>query len=221
MKQTKILIIGDIHSDFGRLNYIINKERPDVTIQCGDNAYFWGGKQEKDIIKSCKPVYLIPGNHEDWNLVEATVGRYEIHPSEVEKNIDYCPIGSHIVINNKKILFVGGADSTDKSTRIFGITWFEQELLSQKDLDYILNSNNYADIIVSHTCPISFQMGDLERYDKRDPSRQVLDILLHKYNPYFWFFSHWHTNLKGNYHQTKWECLNKTPETKCYAILNL
>jgi len=38
--MSKILITGDIHNDFGELNELINKKRPDLVICCGDFGYW-------------------------------------------------------------------------------------------------------------------------------------------------------------------------------------
>ena len=32
----KIIIMGDVHADFGSLNQFLNKKRPDIILQCGD-----------------------------------------------------------------------------------------------------------------------------------------------------------------------------------------
>lgn len=195
-----ILFTGDIHGDFGYLNKIINKVKPDITIQCGDNAYYWGFNPERNI-GAIKPqgskVYLIPGNHEHWYAFEEKVGRNGKDPVEVEKNLFYCPIGSSLKVNNTNILFIGGADSHDKWARTIGVDWFQEELLNQKDLDYILSRNEKFDIIVSHTCPTSFDTGIQHVGRVSDPCREVLDIVLKTYKPERWYFGHWHKYITG------------------------
>ncbi|MFA5154372.1 MAG: metallophosphoesterase family protein, partial [Clostridia bacterium] len=108
----KIIATGDIHGYFDNLNILINNKKPDVLIQCGDNAYYFSPDEIYGFQKikpgNCK-VYLIPGNHENWNQIEKVIGRRGPEPIEIEPNIFYCPIGSSAVINNKTYLFIGGA----------------------------------------------------------------------------------------------------------------
>lgn len=219
----KFLVIGDIHGSFSSMNTIINKKHPDVLIQAGDNAYFWDNKCIKGIIKNNNTkVYMIPGNHEDWNMFEREIGRLGNDPIEVEPNVFYCPIGSTITINDKIIMFIGGAESIDKAARIIGIDWFKEELLTQKDIDFILNRNVKPDIIISHTCPVEFDISELGRDDKiGDPTRYVLSILLEQFTPELWIFAHWHAFINGKYRNTRWICLNKVYDTGWWKWLLL
>jgi len=220
----KVLMVGDIHGRFEDLNKLINKRKPDITIQVGDNAYYWMNNDNTGKIKpQGSKVYLIPGNHENFDIFHERIGRLHLDPTEIENNIFYCSIGSSITINNKKILFIGGADSVDKEMRTDKINWFrEEEILNNKDLDFILDNHKHADIIVSHTCPMEFDMKETERFDKwNDPTRQVLSILLEKLNPYLWYFGHWHHYLKGTFKKTEWVALNMVPETKWWKMIEL
>jgi Icc-related predicted phosphoesterase len=206
----KILAVGDIHSNFNAFNTLIEVKQPDIVFQCGDNGYFWVGKQAKGLIKpGNSKVYLIPGNHEDWNMYESIVGRHSKHPVEVESNVFYCPIGSIIELNGKRVMFLGGADSIDKRYRTFGYDYFPQEILDQKDLDFVL-SQNKVDIIISHTCPSVFEVPKYSFTDMvADPTRKVLDIVLEKLKPDLWIFGHWHEFLQGRIDNTNWYGLNK------------
>jgi predicted phosphodiesterase len=218
----KILIAGDIHQEFGQLNALINVTKPDITIQAGDNAYFWAGRAYMGKIKSASPVYLVPGNHEDWDMIDQ-VGRRGMTPILLEQNIYHCPIGSSIEVNGKKILFVGGADSIDKAVRQEFITWWRQETLNNTDLDYILANVDRADIIVSHTCPDEFKLNK-KRYDDDkfdDPTQKALSYLLHRYKPSKWFFGHFHSTEKGQHLNTKWTMLNMSGSTCWWKIIEV
>ena len=213
----KIIVTGDIHAQFGQLNTFINNKKPDILLCCGDFGYFPDEKLYS--LKRIKPkdtkIYWCPGNHERWDLLEERFGRRGLIPIEIKPNIFYCPIGSYLKIEGKNILFIGGADSIDKDSRIIGIDWFPQEILNMNDVDFILNnSKERVDIIISHTCPDCFDMSRTERFDKwNDPSRKALDIILKQLNPKLYFFGHWHFSLKGKFKGTYWECLNDIPFT--------
>lgn len=209
-----VLVVGDIHGRFNDLNVLMNKKKPDVVLQAGDNAYFWENESSEKQIKSNTHVFMIPGNHEDFNMINDRVGRHGEAPVKLEDRVYYCPIGSTIKLNGKTIMFIGGGESVDKNKRIEGIDWFPDELLNQKDIDYILGRNIKPDIIISHTCPMLFNMTKARRYDKwGDPTRHALSIFLEEFKPEQWIFSHWHCWLDGKYNNTEWTCLNKAKDT--------
>lgn len=220
----KIVITGDIHGEFGYLNILINKKKPDIIIICGDVAYYWMDYIATNVIKpQNSKVYWIPGNHEQWYKIETLHGRRGLKPIEIEKNIYYCPIGSSLLINNKKILFVGGADSYDKNSRITHVTWFPQETLNYSDVEYILNNYNSVDIIISHTCPEEFILDIVDTYVYKvlDPTLKALSTILEYLNPNFWFFGHWHCSFEGIWKKTKWTALNYPPRTGWWTLMNI
>lgn len=157
-----------------------------------------------------------------WDEIERLHGRRGESPIEIEKNIFYCPIGSSTNIDGYEIMFVGGADSYDKQYRILGRDWWQQELLNQQDLDYVLQRNVKPDIICSHTCPKSFNVEDTFEYTDKinDPSRIVLDMILKELKPKFWFFGHWHKYRDSIWKNTKWTALNMIPFTKWYVKID-
>jgi hypothetical protein len=213
----KTIVAGDIHGDFGALNTLINNKKPDILIQLGDNAYFWVDAQNIGKIKPKNTkVYLLPGNHEQFDMFEKVIGRNGPDPIEIEPNIFYCPIGSSTIINDKTFLFIGGADSIDKAWRTAGVSWFSQEVLTMDDIDYIMSRNIKPDVICSHTCPFIFNIFDkLGIYDKLyDPTSRLLDVVWEQFQPKNWFFAHFHGFAQGRCGKTDWKCLNCVPNTK-------
>lgn len=108
--------------------------------------------------------------------------------------------------DGRTVLFMGGADSIDKKSRILGVDWFKEELITQKDLDSItVPDNTKIDIVISHTCPMEFHpLGDRKSYYNNDPSRYALSYILETYKPKLWYFGHWHCNSEGMYNDCKW-----------------
>jgi Icc-related predicted phosphoesterase len=207
----KVLIIGDVHHEFGTLNTLINKKNPDILIQCGDFAYYWTGQTSKNLIKPHNTkIYWIPGNHEDWITIEELHGRNGKVPIEIEPNIFYCPIGSALTIDEVKILFVGGAYSIDYMSRTPGYTWFTQEVLKESDYNYIIENVHNCDMVISHTCPREFNIESLFPEKRKDPSKDYLSAILNKYKPHTWFYGHYHQFMQGNVEATgtQWYCLD-------------
>lgn len=225
----KILILGDTHAEFGKLNQLISKKQPDILIICGDFGYWpmlqevhvksgWGisdvsyVRGESNCLKGIKPgktkIYWVDGNHEQ----HSELNKYQdgkIH--ELEKNIFFCSRGSSLTLpDGRNILFIGGANSIDKNMRTEGLDWFREETISNKDYDFAMSHDKKIDIIVSHTCPEYFapalMQGNMSKI--YDPSCKALDGLFNTYKPDQWFFGHWHFYKEGYYNGCYWTCLN-------------
>jgi Icc-related predicted phosphoesterase len=199
----KVIVTGDIHNDFGHLNTLINKKRPELVICCGDFGYWplWGNPLS-DIKTQGAKILWCDGNHEDhWRLRDRTT-------DELAPNVFYMPRGSTYTLDDgRNILFMGGADSIDKHMRKEGLDWFREEVITQKDL-YDLPDIK-ADIFITHTCPVGL-VNDLRRFYEKDvePSNWALTELHKHYKPDLWFFGHWHMYREGVYFGTKWHCLS-------------
>ncbi len=225
----KTIITGDIHGDFGPLNNLINRKRPDVVVVCGDFGYWsdtlmyqttYGHYSAREydfnisLIKNKNSkIYWVPGNHEHWDKLEKEYSRRGLKPIPMKgnENIFYCPIGSSEIINGERFLFVGGADSYDKGYRTEGIDWFKQEILNTEDWAFIIDNyqNQKFDIIISHTCPNLFNLPLNFRPEKQgDFTRKVLDQFLNIFKPNRWFFGHWHKYMRGQYKNTDWMALD-------------
>jgi Icc-related predicted phosphoesterase len=223
MKEKKILILGDTHGRWIELNKIINKKQPDKIFICGDFGY-WPNFDVVDIKKIKNhdtKIYWCDGNHEDHIALKGITDTN----NEIAKNIFYQPRGSYITLEDgRNVLFIGGADSIDKNSRTPGWDWFPEETIKAEDIDKILNINKKIDIIISHTCPLEFdilsKIYNTNIYNKiYDPSCQWLNIVLEKLNPSLWYFGHWHQYIKGQYKNTNWTCLDMVPNSYYFEWL--
>jgi Icc-related predicted phosphoesterase len=216
-----ILICGDVHGDFRALNILINKQRiKGLTqiLQCGDFGYWpkfhnttcvggWGSstvKEKRWNLYSLKnkeiPIDFCDGNHEDHDALD----QYKDH--EILPNVFHHKRGSYITLEDgRNVLFMGGADSTDKALRTPGYDWFPQESISQKDFYNLPDIK--IDIVISHTCPLEFDI--IRDGDSYEPaSRKALSFVLEKYKPALWYFGHFHKYREGYNSGCKWVALN-------------
>ena len=218
MQKDLILIVGDTHSDFAALNKLINKKNPFMILQVGDFGYWPRCHNTTSIVRqrvgalrkkkwnffSLKPhkteIYFCDGNHEDHDALDQLIDETPI------PNLFYQKRGSYFNLpDGRTVLFIGGADSTDKALRTPGDDWFPQESISQKDIYNLPDIK--VDIVISHTCPLEFNI--IRDTDPLEPaSRKALSYVLEKYNPSLWYFGHFHVYKSGQYNQTKWTCLN-------------
>ena len=203
-----IIVMGDVHGDWGSLNEVLNSH-PNIAmvLQCGDFGW-WPRVSSKYLprpiaIKNKKVKILwCDGNHEDFEEIK------QFKDSEILPNVFYMERGSIAELPDKrKILFIGGGLSIDRKDRIqrsgdYG--WFEEETISQKDIEELPDEK--IDIVISHTAPESFKLIDYHNdglYPK-DPSRKALDYVLEKYRPKLWYFGHMHKFQMGKYKDCTW-----------------
>ena len=205
--KIKTIIVGDLHNEFGFLNTLINRKKPDLVICCGDFGYWPNIKNVHQLseikLHDCKLLWC-DGNHEDhWSLENRT-------SNELAPGVFYMPRGSTYKLNDgRNILFMGGAHSIDKDSRILGLDWFPEETISQKDMMNLPNIN--IDIFITHTCPSELVL-ELSKYyygKNLESSNVALSNLWNIYRPELWYFGHWHKFKNGLLHnKTKWTALS-------------
>ena len=200
-----IIITGDIHGNFNELNTLINKKNPEIIICCGDFGY-WPKQISMNIKNPNTKILFCDGNHEDhWEL-------NKLKNNEILPNVFYMRRGSTYTLpDNRKILFMGGANSIDKHYRKLGVDWFPEEIINQKDFQNLPDCD--IDIFVTHTCPNELIPIVLPSHNliKNEPSNEALSQLWQIYKPSQWFFGHWHCFKQGILNNiTKWTCLSAT-----------
>lgn len=211
-----ILVLGDIHGEWGRLNDIINKKKPNIVLQVGDFGYWPSLFPNIENIKNggCK-IYWCDGNHEDhWAL-------RSLENSEILPNVFYMKRGSTLTLpDGRVVMFMGGAESIDKASRMIGRDWFPEEIITQSDITGLPDIK--IDIVISHTCPTEFDLkiGNPWLQEKfKDPSRLALSYILHKYRPDWWYFGHFHVWREGKYDNCNWTCLHYAGNTNWWVLL--
>jgi predicted phosphodiesterase len=214
-----VLVMGDIHAEWGRVNILINKKHEEIgtILQCGDFGY-WPNFHNKSGITGTGvrytfdnyglknkgiPIYFCDGNHEN-------------HPALLEgdkeltnRNINYMKRGTYLTLEDgRNVLFMGGAKSIDKKYRLAGHDWFPEESITERDI-YALPDVK-IDIVISHTCPKKFPIT-YERigfHEFEDDNRDKLDYVLTKYKPALWFCGHFHKYQTGMTKGCRWTALD-------------
>jgi Icc-related predicted phosphoesterase len=217
-----IVIMGDIHGEFGKLNKFINTKQPKMIIQVGDFGYWprWNTETHKkewakeDVVKAQNTIiHFCDGNHEDhWALRDRTTD--ELYP-----NTFYQPRGSYITLEDgRNVMFFGGAESIDKDYRVLGHDWFPEETITQKDMFGLPDIK--VDIMITHTCPHEFEVKCFAGEAKStDPSKMALSYLLDRYKPDHWYFGHYHVKVSGKHDNTKWHCIDMSRNSQWWVKL--
>ena len=184
---TQFYVTGDTHSDFSRF-YKLNEAVPEdevwgVIILGDAGLNFWLNKRDKkNKYRICNKYsnlrfYCVRGNHEA--RPEDVEGMKEVFDEGVFNwvyyepqypNIRYLKDGVEYLIGGRySALVCGGSYSVDKWYRLerqsmgYYSGWFANEQLSREEMENITKTfkNKSFDLILAHTCPLSYQPTDL------------------------------------------------------------
>jgi len=215
-ENSKIMVIGDVHANWPELNTIINKKHPEIILACGDFG-FWPREKQYDIrrlLTQGSKIYWCDGNHEDFLSLNNRPSN-QVHP-----NVFYMPRGHTMKLpDGRNVLFFGGADSYDKDSRILGFDWFKEEIPSIEDFDKLSLIKEKVDIVISHTCPLEFDIISPLEIKINDPTRRILSHILQVFKPSLWYFGHWHLSKHGKWEDCRWSALHYVPQPYCYEWL--
>jgi len=135
----------------------LNKE--DSIIILGDAGICWR-KDKKDMkeyierweqVDDTPMLYFIDGNHESFDILNS-LPTYN-GEGVLSEHIRWLKRGTVKDFNGKKCLCIGGADSVDKFRRIKHLSWWEDEQITQEDIDRCPIGT--YDYVFSHACPLS------------------------------------------------------------------
>lgn len=175
MEFDKVLITGDFHRDFTRLNELDNRDNCAI-ICLGDFGinYFLDERddQEKKSLMKKYPFwfYVVRGNHEarpqnvtGMKLVYDEFVHGEVYVQDEYPRIRYFKDWGEYNIEGISILAVGGAYSVDKYYRLtWGHSWFVDEQLTEVERDECLEwaTHKNFDVVLTHTCPYDWRPVD-------------------------------------------------------------
>ncbi len=226
MKNNKYIILGDIHNDYKSLKIFQEKYSNDFNgiIQVGDFGYGFSYEKsmqnDKLLHKDSKflknssddfKIYFIRGNHDNKNKILE-----DVKSNIFNDCIEYIPDGIIKKIGNKNCLFIGGAGSIDRESRLEGVSWWANETLNHEEMnniiDAIKNNKEKIDYVISHDCPLFVNMG--KHFERNiiineycSFTRKFLNEVYDLVKPDKWFFGHWHINMTEKIDNTIFQCI--------------
>jgi predicted phosphodiesterase len=160
-----VLLAGDTHGDFYELGELFRhaaENGAEAIIQCGDFGYGWRFTQEGLCAFSTHAselathynihLYFLDGNHENFDALYSLPIDRETGLRPVLKGVTHLPRASTLRIGNTTFRAMGGAYSTDKGYRVEGLSWWEQETITDQDVENALLAGQ-ADVFLSHDAP--------------------------------------------------------------------
>lgn len=218
--MNKVYILGDIHAQYHHIYNLYQREKLDETdtiILLGDvGANFFLDRRDetfkRQLSKFSCSFFCIRGNHEQrpsriskmpnkrflwekgvmWNNGVLFESKYpKIKYAKDEPSI--------YNIHGYTTLIIPGAYSPDKYQRKKNISWWEDEQCSEEELKLAdsLFKKHQVDLVLSHTCPISYEPSDLywPGFDQSlidKTMEREMGHMEHIYNYKCWCWGHFH-----------------------------
>lgn len=171
--MARLFVTGDTHQyvDIEKLSAsafktgkILTKE--DIVVIMGDAGFVWNyGPDAMGAEKwwrewiSNKPwtTFCVLGNHEAYSYIEnfPIVDFHGALAYKITDSLYYAITGNIYDFCSKKCLVINGADSHDKEWRTPHVSWWEQEQITEEDIEVakanLQKYNNTVDFVFSHT----------------------------------------------------------------------
>lgn len=204
-----IYVTGDTHAniDISKLNttnFPQQKEltKKDYLIICGDFGLVWDGSAREiywqDWLSNKNFVTLfVDGNHENFDMLYdiPLKRKFGGYVREVAPSVYHLDRGQILTIDGQKIFVMGGARSIDKDLRIEHVSWWQDELPSEREMEYAISnlekSNWRVDYVITHCAPRSVQNQICSWYES-DPMVSFLEYVNTQLDFKRWFFGHYH-----------------------------
>jgi len=247
-------LLGDVH---GNRNWLLraigvfSRTGVDTIVQVGDLGIFPHGDDERtfdlaerDLAKAGITLLVAPGNHEDYDQIEALTPRPDGW-LEYREHVLLAPRGLRTTLGDRSVLWLGGAGSVDRSWRLreearenaeyrrYGSSkrlkiWWERETLTDADVERAIAGGS-VDLMVCHDAPAP--VDGIARLTTRDTDQEDLDLanestrqLTHgvdSVQPKLLVHGHHHVRVESTYGSTLIRGLGTDGSTDALALLDL
>jgi len=200
------LFIGDVHGKYKQYRKILSENIG--TIQVGDMGVGFFHPMTGEALANPPHFKMLSGGHRFIR------GNHD-NPAICKTHTQWIPDGTI----EGEIMFIGGATSIDKHSRVLGMTWWPDEQLSAQEMGLMVDiyRNQRPRIMVTHDCPedisdLLLPQGSPKFFEK-SLTRQSFQKMWEFHQPDIWIFGHWHTSYDKIINGTRFVCLNEL-ETK-------
>lgn len=220
MNKNKLYFTGDTHGE-GLLSRLWNIDDGDTLCILGDFGYVW---KEGDVSRlqhlsfnilepENKSVVVVLGNHENYDIIEQLpqVEKYGGIVYEVSSHIHIFKQQGLYEVCGHKLAVYGGGLSVDKDRRQLGVSYWKQEIPTNRMFDCFMQELSAVDtseyILLSHVCEKSLVEKLLWKgADKLlDDTTEHLQMIKDKYNFQHHYFGHFHDDIETAEYSLLWE----------------
>ena len=192
MNKHKLYVTGDCHGEESRMTYsgfAYNKDlgEGDILFCCGGWEYIsddsYRERRFLEYLAEEKPYTIcwVDGNHENFDLINQypiemwNGGKVHV----IRRNKQYSPKIIHLMrgqvfnIYGYKFFTFGGAYSVDKYMRTPGLSWWEQEIPTNDEMEEGIRNleanNNEVDYILTYAAPVDTMamFNQINEHEKR------------------------------------------------------
>ena len=216
-----LFICGDTHRtiDIDKLyQYDFSKcTKNDFLVILGDFGGIWDNSADEYIDKLLKDfpmtILFVDGNHENFDklyqypIIEWNNGK--VH--KIRDRLLHLMRGEIFIIKNKRFFVFGGASSIDKNSRVPYISWWQQELPTNRELENALMNlekyDNKVDYILTHCCSEKTMSKLTNVIYEFDILNKFFNIIEDDVSFEKWYFGHYHIDKDID---SKHSCLYNT-----------
>lgn len=206
-----LYVTGDTHGDIERFKTKIVKslKKTDTLIVCGDFGFLWDssfGEQKilKLLTKRRYKILFVEGTHDNLDMLESypPVDFCGGKARHIGGNMYHLMRGEIFEIEGKKLFVMGGGESADLDIRQPGVTWWERERPTPKEMadakENLLVHQNTVDYIITHEASRTMRSfldmdTDVEHFTVLNDYFNELEKEI-KFKQ--WFFGCYHTDKK-------------------------
>lgn len=185
-----ILVTSDTHGHYHYVNAQIDHAESMINssitsvIHLGDFGFYKSHLNDFFIRKGnrfSRPVFVIDGNHEDFDALPSMVKRYEGY-------LTYLPRGTVHNIDGYRFLALGGASYMDAMNTQKGA------VITDQQIDMCLaKPASEVDILLTHDCPLNIGVPNSPGCEFYGPTGfPRSDELAAHFKPRLWLFGHHH-----------------------------
>lgn len=219
-QKSRIFITGDTHCsiDIHKLNSKnfltgCTLTKNDIVIICGDAGFVWSGDKEDQrwinwIDRKPWTTVYVCGNHENFDLLKKypIVDFHGAKAHQISHSLYHILRGEIFEMNDETFFCFGGAFSHDREYRVENISWWQDELPIQEEIDNAITNlnryNNKVDYIITHDVPteinisLGYTVANMNNYDKGKYIHicQFLQNIFETVHYKVWFAGHYHIN---------------------------
>lgn len=186
--ETRVALAGDWHGNISWVQSIIPalaRSAPDVRtiLHVGDFG-IWPERRGKGFVDTvdfwCKRagierVLVTPGNHEDWDRLDAWFAGALGQPVKISKTVWILPRAFRFTLGEPTFLSFGGAASVDYELRTRGTEWWPTEIPTERDVAAAI-VGGAADVLITHET-VNGGTAATERLLRTNPMRWSAEAL--------------------------------------------